>query len=510
MRKICVLLAMMFLVAAIVSPLCAEQSSASSVRIGDIAVMSFTDSVEFGKAGSADLNFNLYNYGKQPAIVRLEGSGDSPIKFKADGSVTVNGGSAVSVPATLSADRDIGKGSYRLNILITVIDSEKKVSTDTIGMSVNIVGGHSSDGYRMKFMGLIELPDPFDTPFVVVPLTIVAWLALAAIGGFIFYAISKRISRANPDSSGKTARNTAVWVVLIIATVAVQNITYVCGVPENVLDNVEYFCRFLYVIFGALAIWNLYKAFISGVFYRIDAVTGKADMTLIPLMNLLGKILIVSVSAAYILALFNVNLAGIIAGAGIAGLGVSLGAKPAINEFFSGLTLMVTRPFHVGDTIELSDGKTMVVKKFGVLKTEFVTSYSNDVITVLNSTLASANIKNITWSGERFRVKLGIKVPRDCDLELAKKLILESAYEEPNVITDDPYFHKPLVIMSSPNYHGGILLTLVFYTRKYGDNWDDQAHIRERVLRKMTENGILKPHRHVAFTVKEEAEKNGQ
>ena len=63
---------------------------------------------------------------------------------------------------------------------------------------------------------------------------------------------------------------------------------------------------------------------------------------------------------AAILATLGFNLYAIITGAGIAGLAVSLGAQSMLQQFFSGVTLLITRPFKPGDMIRLGTDAAML------------------------------------------------------------------------------------------------------------------------------------------------------
>jgi len=50
--------------------------------------------------------------------------------------------------------------------------------------------------------------------------------------------------------------------------------------------------------------------------------------------------------------------------------------------------------------------------------------------------------------------------------------------------------HDPVVIVSSTNDHGTVVLTLAFYSAVYGDTWDMMGYLYEGVLRRFRENGL--------------------
>src|SRR5262245_28362733 len=75
-----------------------------------------------------------------------------------------------------------------------------------------------------------------------------------------------------------------------------------------------------------------------------------------PVRSLLGRL-----TAAFVFALFaimalqnlGVELLPLVAGLGIAGAGVALAMQGVLGNLVAGLTIMVTRPFRVGDYISI-------------------------------------------------------------------------------------------------------------------------------------------------------------
>ena len=107
--------------------------------------------------------------------------------------------------------------------------------------------------------------------------------------------------------------------------------------------------------------------------------------------------------------------------------------------------------------------------------------------------LTSKPITNISWVNRNYRSTLNVRVPITCDIELAKRLIIEAATENPNVLEAKEDMHGPVVVVSDTNDHGAMVLTLACYFKNYGDSFDDMRMIRETVLKKFYENDIRIP-----------------
>ncbi len=140
-----------------------------------------------------------------------------------------------------------------------------------------------------------------------------------------------------------------------------------------------------------------------------------------------------------ILQTVGINLTTLNVLAGAVGIGVGFGLQNVASNFISGLIILFERPIKIGDRIEVGgvDGK---VTGIGARST---TVRTNDNITIIvpNSKFISENVVN--WSFEnniiRFRVPIGVAY--DTDVNSAKRILLEIARENKDVL-DEP---KPAV-----------------------------------------------------------------
>ena len=87
----------------------------------------------------------------------------------------------------------------------------------------------------------------------------------------------------------------------------------------------------------------------------------KRGRTISQLLRSVGRVVIVTLA---ILLTFNVfiNIAPILAGAGILGLAVSFGAQSLVKDIISGFFILLENQFAVGDVIEAA-GKSGVVER---------------------------------------------------------------------------------------------------------------------------------------------------
>ncbi len=86
----------------------------------------------------------------------------------------------------------------------------------------------------------------------------------------------------------------------------------------------------------------------------------KQRLTLVPLMKSAMKYIVFFTAFLLALNAMNLNPAPLLAGAGIVGIVVGLGAQPLINDLVSGLFILSESLYLVGDYIETGDGRGVV------------------------------------------------------------------------------------------------------------------------------------------------------
>ncbi len=98
----------------------------------------------------------------------------------------------------------------------------------------------------------------------------------------------------------------------------------------------------------------------------------------------------------------------------VAGLALSLSMQSILENLFSGITILATRPFAAGDYVDIG-GTQGTVKSVGLFYTTLL-SYDGKVVRIPNGTVASENVTNFSAHPVR-RVDLEICASYDSDPE---------------------------------------------------------------------------------------------
>lgn len=128
---------------------------------------------------------------------------------------------------------------------------------------------------------------------------------------------------------------------------------------------------------------------------------------------------------------FNLSSLALVAGA--LSLGIGFGLQTIVQNFVSGLILLVERPFKVGDWI-VNGPVEGFVRRISVRATEIET-FQNQSIIVPNSQLINAAVGNWTLRNSVARSEIPVSVAYDSDPKQVMDILLELARDHPLVLT---------------------------------------------------------------------------
>ncbi len=140
----------------------------------------------------------------------------------------------------------------------------------------------------------------------------------------------------------------------------------------------------------------------------------KTDATLHAFIHSTVKILLIFVTIMLLAGTLGIDTSSLLAVFGMLGLAVSLSVQDSLANIVSGIMILTTKPFKVGDYVNVA-GQDGVVNKVGLLHTVLYT-LDNQCIHVPNSQITAGKIVNCTGVAKR-RVDLTVTAGYDCATE---------------------------------------------------------------------------------------------
>jgi small conductance mechanosensitive channel len=186
-------------------------------------------------------------------------------------------------------------------------------------------------------------------------------------------------------------------------------------------------------IIGAIAILAAGAYAARGVGRMLDRWLEKQNMEP-PLRVLLVRLAKLGVFAlAIILALdkFGVNTTSLVAGIGVAGVGVGLALQGVLGNIFAGFTIIFTKPFRVGEYIEIL-GVSGQVTHIELTKTKLLHA-DRSIVSIPNHKILGEILHNY---GSTRQINLEVGVAYQTDLPLALSTVRTILAQNTRVLKD--------------------------------------------------------------------------
>ena len=138
--------------------------------------------------------------------------------------------------------------------------------------------------------------------------------------------------------------------------------------------------------------------------------------------------LVYGVGSLILLSVIGIPVTPIVASLGIGSLAVALALQPTLENFFSGVQLVIDKPIRVGDFIELDSGEQGFVEKIGWRST-WIRMLPNNTVILPNGALSQSKVINYYYPEKELSVPVEVGVHYDSDLEHVERVTLEVARE---------------------------------------------------------------------------------
>lgn len=139
---------------------------------------------------------------------------------------------------------------------------------------------------------------------------------------------------------------------------------------------------FTLITIGITTLILLIMGLLINRFIRRKKDTRKRAVTLAKLMQSIIRYLLVIIMIIIVLGIWGVNITPILAGAGIVGIVVGLGAQSLIRDFLAGLSIVFGNYFDIGDIVEIR-GYKGTVTEIG-LKSTKIQNWKGEVKIIAN------------------------------------------------------------------------------------------------------------------------------
>ncbi|MCK4774301.1 MAG: mechanosensitive ion channel family protein, partial [Candidatus Krumholzibacteria bacterium] len=212
----------------------------------------------------------------------------------------------------------------------------------------------------------------------------------------------------------------------------------------------------------------------------------KLDDQIVPIIRKSLKTFVGVLAFLFLAQNLGYSVASLLAGLGIGGLAVALALQDTLSNFFGSLTILIDRPFTVGDWIE-TDGSEGVVEEVGFRSTR-IRTFAKTQISIPNSVLANSAVNN--WSRMPIRrVKMIVGVTYHSSATQMEKAVegIRSLLREHEAVYQDFF------LVNFTDFGSSSLDIFVYYFTKttvWADFLDVKQDVNLKIMRLLESLGM--------------------
>ncbi len=224
---------------------------------------------------------------------------------------------------------------------------------------------------------------------VLIGLGLVLDLLLRTAASTVSHRVVRRHGgEAHADTVRKVARPFGLFAAGVFWLYAVR----LLGLPDAALAVLLTAARLFVTLAGVWLTFRLTDLLSEFFASKAAATETKIDDLLVPLLRKTAKIFVIAFGLIYIADSLRIEIAPLLAGIGIGGLGFAFAARDTLENFFGSVTVIIDRPFQIGDWVQIGDVEG-IVENLGFRSTRIRTFY-NSLITIPNGNLVRAIVDN--------------------------------------------------------------------------------------------------------------------
>lgn len=332
--------------------------------------------------------------------------------------------------------------------------------------------------------------------FLSIIIIIISWL-LGKISEFIISMISRKLlSKTKTTLDDKIIevikQHITLLSVIVGFHIAIAELRKGFTPDQTIYIQIITYIGYILIIVLVLYIARIVSKIIEAVFkWYMDEVSIKTQSnitaTIAPLTNKIISIVIFLTGVMIILDYFGVSIGSLLVSLGVGSLAIALAAQDTLANMIAGFVIMLDRPYRVGDRIQIPSGEIGDVAEIGLRSTR-VLNFDNNYVVIPNAEMIKSRIVNYSYPKEEIRAFVDVGVEYGTDIDKAKQVLLNLAFEHPDVMKDP----VPEVFFLE-FAQSAIILRLNMRTDDFKKKWAIETSMREQIYKSFTKEKINIP-----------------
>ncbi len=345
-----------------------------------------------------------------------------------------------------------------------------------------------------KFLFFFEIPWPESWGYWGNFLNEVLTWAIITVILYILFPIFKRIVKITKTQIDDILldifhKPVVIWVIAYGLTSAFLTLPFLSDYYITIFQIYD-------IIVIIIITWVVYRIFreivIKYLFHLSRGKKGDLENVLIPILEKLGIVTIGFIGFAMILQVLGVNVSLLLASMGIIGIILGFAAQETLGNFFSGIHILADKAFRIGDIIMLENDEGVYrVMDVGIRSTRLYELFTNTVVFVPNSKLASQKIINFNRPDTRMKIRVDVSVSYGSDVEKVIRVLKDIAYSNPHILKGGGY--EPVVVFREFG-QSSLNFSLYVWVEDIMEQWYVASQLREEIVNRFRREGIEIPY----------------
>lgn len=238
-------------------------------------------------------------------------------------------------------------------------------------------------------------------------------------------------------------------------------------------------CSLVYHVIAELMTW-----YVAG---QQDGAGAVMSRQMLPVAEKIVSLFLMGAALIVVLKHFDYDIFSLVTALGIGSLAIGMAAKDTLAHMISGFTIMLDRPFRIGDRIQLVGGQIGDVADIGLRSTKIKT-FDNQLLIIPNSDLCNTILSNQAFPNSRAKGRINVGVAYGSDVDQVKQLLVATAGEVDDVLMDP----APEAFFVSFG-DSALNMALFFWVEEYGTLFGTTDKINSLIVKRFAEHSIEIP-----------------
>jgi len=494
MRYVRVLAASVILLGVLATSITLSQNAAAQ----DIVFMGVGEhKKECPATESVDYQWFMYDDSSSSYLVQVNlivSSGSGWHSELSDLVFVLNPGENKMVTLTVSADGSVSSKTVNQSVSFAFTDLNNTSGTETFTGYAETemipTWGVVAPG-KNKLLNRFDnpLPAPLDNNYVTFALNMGIWAVIAL---FVAYVVDPAVhlvtKRTKTDIDDRVLKILRVPIFLLIIVYGLVSSLAILPLSDHEVGTIF---EIYGIVLIAILTFVVYKIFKEVLVYMgrkwARRTNTEIEDVLIPVIDKIGGVVILIFGTIAIVNYLGYDITFLLAGVGVLGLVIAFAAQDALSNFFSGMALLLDRPFSEGDYITLASGEVCKVDKIGIRSTRLLDTFTNNLIVLPNNKLVNDKLVNLTEPSGQTVWDITVTIPYGTDVERIEKLMLDIARKHKEVLKEPD--RESYVRLTSFG-EAALEFKLYFWVDDFMTKWRVAHELRKEINRKFAEEKI--------------------